>query len=178
MNILAVVGAGRKSGKTTTVEALVEELSSRGHRVGTIKQIHEEYFSIDKEGKDTWRHTRAGAEMVVSAAPREVCAIKSLRGKDRFKEAVHLLEGESLDYIVMEGDPRISLPRILVVRTTEEAKNFLETLDHVICISSLTEEGIDKDALEVPVFNPLDDVKEMADLVEKVFERIVPVAGG
>ncbi|MFQ5887918.1 MAG: molybdopterin-guanine dinucleotide biosynthesis protein B, partial [Candidatus Hydrothermarchaeales archaeon] len=121
MNILAVVGRGRKSGKTTTVECLVRELTSRGYKVGTIKHIHEEDFTIDTEGKDTWRHTKAGAKIVVSAAPKEVCAIKKLYGRDRFKEAVHMLEGESLDYIIVEGNPKITMPLILAVCTKEDA---------------------------------------------------------
>ncbi|MFQ5976083.1 MAG: molybdopterin-guanine dinucleotide biosynthesis protein B [Candidatus Hydrothermarchaeales archaeon] len=177
MNILAVVGAGRKSGKTTTVECLVKELSSRGFNVGTIKQIHEEDFSIDTEGKDTWRHIKAGAKIVVSAAPREVCAIKKIKG-NRFKEAVHLLESESMDYIVVEGDPKITMPRILAVRTRKDALGLLKEQEHVICISSLSPDKVKGNDVKKPVINPKENIKKIADLVVKVFKRLVPIAGG
>jgi molybdopterin-guanine dinucleotide biosynthesis protein len=44
MNVVAVIGAGQNSGKTTAVVALVSEFGLRGLRVGTIKQIHERKF--------------------------------------------------------------------------------------------------------------------------------------
>jgi hypothetical protein len=72
MDMIAVIGAGQNSGKTTAVEALVSEFTKRGLKVGTVKQIHEQNFSIDKKGKDTWRHSRAGAEIVVAASPNQV----------------------------------------------------------------------------------------------------------
>jgi len=178
MNILAVVGAGRKNGKTTTVESLVRELTSRGYSVGTIKQIHEVDFSVDKEGKDTWRHAKAGAKMVVSAAPREVCAIKKIEEGTRFKEAMRLLEGQSLDYIIVEGDPKITMPRILAVRTKNDAEKHLKEPEYIICISSLSPEKVESDSIKKRVINPDENIGEIADLVEKVFERIVPIAGG
>ena len=51
---------GRKNnGKTTLLEELTQELSTRGLKVGTIKHtghVHE----VDAEGKDSWRHRKAG----------------------------------------------------------------------------------------------------------------------
>ena len=45
MVILAVVGS-KNSGKTTTVELLVEGLTKNGHQVATVKRIHEPDFTI------------------------------------------------------------------------------------------------------------------------------------
>ena len=178
MNILAIVGAGRNSGKTTTVERLVEELTKRDFSVGTIKQIHEMDFSIDKKGKDTWRHAHAGAKIVVSAAPREICAIKTIEPSERFREAMRMLENESLDYIVVEGDPQITLPRILCSRTKEDAKRLIGEPEHAICISSLSPDKVKSKDIDLPVLSPVEDIAKIADLVEKVFERLVPIAGG
>jgi molybdopterin-guanine dinucleotide biosynthesis protein B len=71
-----VVSGFKKSGKTAVVEGLVRELVKRGYRVGTIKHIREKEFSMDSPGKDTWRHAKAGASVVVSLAPTEVAIIK------------------------------------------------------------------------------------------------------
>ena len=51
-------------GKTTLMERLVAEIKTRGLRVAVIKHDAHE-FDIDHEGKDSWRFTRAGAEVTV-----------------------------------------------------------------------------------------------------------------
>lgn len=73
--IIAVVG-GKKSGKTTAVEALTRELTKRGYQVAAVKHISEEGFSFDTEGKDTWRFAQAGAKTIIAVSPNEVVTIK------------------------------------------------------------------------------------------------------
>ena len=59
--VVSVVGVS-DSGKTTLMERLLKEIKSRGWRVATIKHdLHG--FDIDKPGKDSWRHARAGADI-------------------------------------------------------------------------------------------------------------------
>ncbi len=58
--IVSVVGKS-KSGKTTLIEKLIQELKSRGYRVATIKHIPQG-VSFDEPGKDSWRHLQAGSE--------------------------------------------------------------------------------------------------------------------
>lgn len=168
LNVIAVMGTGRKTGKTTTVEALVRELTSHGYRVGTIKQIPKEDFTIDTPNKDTWRHAEAGAKVVVSSAPHEVAAIKRLEGRERFAEAMHLLETENLDLIIVEGNPPADMPRILAARGPDRAKKLLkETEGSTICISSLTPENFSSAEFNIPVLQPVKDAEEMADLLVK-----------
>ena len=51
------------SGKTTLLEALLPALKRRGLRVAVVKHdVHG--FDIDQQGKDTWRLSRAGADVV------------------------------------------------------------------------------------------------------------------
>lgn len=161
MKIIAVIGAGRESGKTTTVEALVRELNARKYKVGAIKQIHEEDFSIDTPHKDTWRIAEAGAKIVVAAAPREIAAIKRLKNEERFAEAMRLLENEALDLIIVEGNPPLDVPKIFVARNPEAVRKILPTVKGVLCIASLSPEKFDSQ-----VFHPLRDVKKIADIIE------------
>ncbi len=169
MKVIAVIGSGRRSGKTTTVESLVRELTRRGKRVGTIKQIHEDDFTLDTEKKDTWRHAHAGARIVVAAAPHEVAVMKQIKTEDRLDEAMNLLKGEELDYVLIEGNPRREMPMIFAagkVRKVETAQKILKDVKgELICISALTPEKFDKDAFSVPVLHPTRDVERMADLV-------------
>ncbi len=63
--VLLIVGY-KKVGKTTLIERLVPELSSRGYRVGTVKHHYSEFpIEVDAQGTDSWRHRRAGASGAV-----------------------------------------------------------------------------------------------------------------
>ncbi len=61
--ILCFVGRSN-SGKTTLIERLIPELVQAGYRVATIKHAGHG-FDLDTEGKDSWRHKRAGASAVM-----------------------------------------------------------------------------------------------------------------
>lgn len=164
-NVIAVLGAGRESGKTSTMEGLIKELTRRGYKVGAIKQIHEEDFSIDTPEKDTWRIAEAGARIVVAAAPREVAAIKRLQSEDRFTEALKLMQGEELDIVLVEGNPPMDVPKIFVARSPGAAKRIMPKVGgKILCISSFHPESFDKTKFKV--YHPKRDVKKMARLIE------------
>jgi len=164
MRLLSVIGTGRESAKTTTVESLIKEFTSRGYNVGAIKQIHEPDFSIDTEEKDTWRMTKAGAKVVVGAAPKEISLIKSVEN-DRFKESLELLRVYDLDLIVIEGNPLHDVPMILASKEPEKALKLLKEKD-LICLVSLTPEIFNGDDIAVPIYHPIKDVKTLADYTE------------
>ncbi|UCF45147.1 MAG: molybdopterin-guanine dinucleotide biosynthesis protein B, partial [Candidatus Bathyarchaeota archaeon] len=75
MQIIAVVGS-KKSGKTTTTENLIRELTERGYKVAAIKHISEADFTIDIAGKDTWKFAKAGAKTIISIAANEIATIE------------------------------------------------------------------------------------------------------
>ena len=65
------------TGKTTYLERLIAALKARGLRVAAVK--HDAHrFELDREGKDSWRFARAGAE-VVAVADGEKCAVFTYR---------------------------------------------------------------------------------------------------
>jgi molybdopterin-guanine dinucleotide biosynthesis protein B len=49
----------KNAGKTTVAEFLVERFVRDGLRVAAVKHIHHE-FTIDTQGKDTWRLSKKG----------------------------------------------------------------------------------------------------------------------
>ena len=161
LRAVAVVGF-RKSGKTTVVEGLVRELVKRGYRVGTIKHIREKEFSIDVPGKDTWRHAKAGASVVVSLAPREVATVTKRSAK--IEEVMVMLQW--LDFIILEGFRRSKgIAKIATPRTAEETAKLVDKFT-IACIG-YSSRGL-------PVLK-LDQVKELADIVE---EKALPVLPG
>jgi molybdopterin-guanine dinucleotide biosynthesis protein B len=74
MKIIAFVGAS-DSGKTSLISELVAEFKRRGLRTSVLKHTSH-CFTIDSEGKDTWKFARAGAEGVAVVSPRKWAVIQ------------------------------------------------------------------------------------------------------
>ncbi len=110
--VVSVIGL-KKCGKTTVVEHLVRELKRRGHSVGTVKSMVRSTFSIDVEGKDTFRHREAGASFVISLSRTETAFIQGHEpGKGRRTlYDISPLVPPGTDFLVCEGleddDPSI-----------------------------------------------------------------------
>ncbi|MFQ5576026.1 MAG: molybdopterin-guanine dinucleotide biosynthesis protein B [Anaerolineae bacterium] len=73
--VICVVGRS-KAGKTTLLEKLIPRLKERGYRLATIKHHSHPGIEMDRPGKDTWRHARAGSDHVIIAAPDRVASIR------------------------------------------------------------------------------------------------------
>jgi molybdopterin-guanine dinucleotide biosynthesis protein B len=159
-----------KSGKTTTIERIISELKRRGYRVGSVKNIHYEDFSLDVVGSNTWRHKQAGSEMVVARGFKETDILVP-----RQLDMETILSYFDHDYVIIEGVSGTILPKILCAGEHEEIENRLNGLVFVISgrISNRLSEynGI-------PVINPLSDVNKLVDLIEdKVTDRMPFVNG-
>ena len=63
MRVFGIIG-WKNSGKTGLLERLVENITSRGFSVSTMKHAHHN-FDIDHKGKDSYRHRKAGAHQVL-----------------------------------------------------------------------------------------------------------------
>ncbi|HNV34118.1 MAG TPA: molybdopterin-guanine dinucleotide biosynthesis protein B [Bacillota bacterium] len=115
MKVFAVSGL-HGTGKTTVVEHLVRELVRRGLKVATVKDIHYEGFTMDKEGTNTWRHRAAGACTVAARGLRETDFVYGFRMP--MEEVVSRIEA---DVVVIEGAHDEPYPRITCATMPEEA---------------------------------------------------------
>ena len=79
MRLIAVVGPGG-TGKTSLIELLVAELKRRGLSVGVIKHCSRG-FTLDHQGKDSWRLKEAGSDGVGLVSPGETAIIQRTTGK-------------------------------------------------------------------------------------------------
>ena len=93
-SIVAWSGAG----KTTLLEGLIPELKRRGLRVAVIKHDAHD-FEIDREGKDTWRLTRAGADVTAIASASRAAVMEN---RPVSEEAL-LSHIRDVDLILTEG---------------------------------------------------------------------------
>lgn len=112
--VVSVVGRS-DSGKTTLIVKLLPWLSARGWRVGTVKHdVHG--FTMDHEGKDTYRHFEAGAGAVLIAGPGEIAYRERTSATAPAAELVERFMG-GFDLVITEGYRTGSWPKVEVVRS-------------------------------------------------------------
>ncbi len=98
------------SGKTTLVTALINRLTKFGLRIGAVKH-HRHRFEIDREGKDSWRFARAGAQKTLLAGPSQTALIEQTAAERPLTElAAEYLSG--LDLVLVEGFKLAAIPKI------------------------------------------------------------------
>jgi len=105
---LAFVGPSG-SGKTTLIEKLIARLSSQGVRVGAIKRSHHR-VDIDREGKDSWRFRRAGANPTAVAGEGFIAHMEKTDKKIELDQLLKKFEGKA-DIVLIEGFKNENVPR-------------------------------------------------------------------
>ncbi len=156
--IVSVIGKS-KSGKTTLIEGLVQELNSRGYRVATIKHVPQE-VSFDEPGKDSWRHLQAGSEAAVISSPEKIVTVKRVERDSTLDDVAHSL-GEDYDIILTEGFKQGNAPKIEVHR--KDTGPPLKGVKRLIAI--VTDEPLETKARQ---FSP-EDINGLANLLERGF---------
>ena len=157
-----------KSGKTSTVTALISMLKQRGNRVAAIKDIHYEAFTMEREGSDSWKFQQSGAEAIFARGLKETYLIKPERLS--LTDMLGLLEA---DWVIVEGMKKEPLPKIICAETEEQLTELVDA--NVMAISGKISENM-REYKGLPVINSLTDASRLADLVEqKVFE-VLPIA--
>lgn len=173
----AIVSFAAKSGtgKTTLVVKLITELKRRGYRVGAIK--HDAHnFSMDKEGKDSWRFTDAGADTMLVTSQEKLAMIK--RNPENLEPSVQDSIDRyfsDVDVVLTEGFKKHDLPKIEVHRRDcrKELLYRSRDLDPTL-IAIASDEPLDVD---IPVFD-LNDAAALCDFIEQRFLGRVPDSTG
>ena len=159
--VICVVGRS-KVGKTSFLEKLIPELKSRGYRVATIKRHAHPGFDIDRPGKDTWRHARAGSDHVIIAAPDKVASIRRVPQEPALDELLDAID--DVDIILTEGYKRSSKPKIEVLRAAHHRQPLCAPAELLALVSDFSL------PFNVPLFS-LNDAAGVADLIEERFFR-------
>jgi formylmethanofuran dehydrogenase subunit E len=156
--VLLVVGY-KKVGKTTLIEKLIPELSSRGYRVGTVKHHHSDYpAGVDIEGTDTWRHRQAGASSVALATPTEFALFRNSDSSSSLDQLISALG--PADIVLVEGFHDVARAKIEVI--SPSIKDPRCKADDLL-LAFVTP---NRSETTVPSFAP-DIIKSLADRIEK-----------
>jgi molybdopterin-guanine dinucleotide biosynthesis protein B len=155
--IVSIVGKSN-SGKTTLLEKIIADLVHRGYRVATIKH-NRHGFNIDHEGKDIYRHKKAGAHTTVVSSPHQLALVQDVDHDHSFEEIREKFISGA-DIILTEGFKVNDYPKIEVFRS--ELKRELISKKEGGLVAVATNVSLD---IDVPCLD-LNDPKTVADFIE------------
>jgi molybdopterin-guanine dinucleotide biosynthesis protein B len=159
--IVSFVGRSN-SGKTTLIERVIPELVRAGYKVATVKHAGHG-FDLDTEGKDSWRHKRAGASSVMVLSKGSMAMFADVSDQMTVEEVRDRFLDRTYDLIIAEGWKHEGYPKIVIVR--EQVGEIPVSTDGLLAVVS--DRQID---LSVPLFG-LDDVAGVAALIMKQFPK-------
>ena len=156
--IICIVGKS-ESGKTTIIEKLIPELKKRGYSIGSIKHTCQA-FDIDKKGKDSWRHRKAGADIVVIASTDKIAMIKNndCESLDCLKKYFN-----GVDLIIAEGYNKENIAKIEIIRKASGKNPICLGNNKLIAVVTDTETEH-----KVPEFS-LEEIDNLADFIENKY---------
>ena len=176
MIIVSLIGL-KKCGKTTTAEALISEFKSRGMKVGGVKWMVHSDFTIDTEGKDTWRQKRAGADFVISMSKDELAFVQDRPERPSLDDVLALVPPDT-EILICEGlmDSGPNIIKIVVAKAMETLNETFEVRgvkDGVIALSGIIANG-DAKHPHLPILNCIlpGGAKRLADLILTTYEEM------
>jgi molybdopterin-guanine dinucleotide biosynthesis protein B len=155
---ISIIGKS-ESGKTTLIEKLIPEMKRRGYRIGSVKHTAHG-FDMDREGKDSFRHQKAGAETVAVASPRQIVLIKNVDSDSLENVESYFTD---MDLLFVEGYKKEKRPKIEVFNADYHKMPINPDDENLFAF--VTDDSVE---VRVPRFR-MDQIKELADLIEKKY---------
>jgi molybdopterin-guanine dinucleotide biosynthesis protein B len=106
------------SGKTTLIEKVAKELI-KSFKIAIIKNDPKDKALFDIEGKDSYKFSQTGAEVVVTSPTRTTYFSHREKSLDEIVD----MFGD-FDYLLVEGLKTLPLPRVAIFRNAIEESYF------------------------------------------------------
>ena len=155
---------GRKnSGKTTLIVELVQELTRRGYRIGTVKHTHHNH-ELDTPGKDSYCHRESGSSAVGILSPNMNAIFwpgerGHKRGSDKYEQFDALMA--DCDIVLVEGDSAAIAPKIEVFRAANTDQAMAKEDPSIAAVVTDDDLDFEFDTL------PRNQIGAIADSIEK-----------
>lgn len=144
------------TGKTTFLEQLIPELKGRGLRLAVLKH-DAHHFEMDKPGKDTYRFSAAGADVVTISNREKFALIEQPKEELTVADIVSRLP--QVDIVLTEGYKKSSYPKIEIHRAALQ-RPLIASPQELLAI--MTDEPVDSPAKQLS----LTDIAGCADLIQ------------
>jgi len=142
------------SGKTTLVEKLAKILL-QSQRVAIIKNDPKDKAQFDTEGKDSYKFTQTGAEVVITSPTRTTYFSQREKSLD---DIVSMLS--DFDILLVEGLKTLPLPRIAIFRDTIDESYF--DCSEAIAI----DDSVDISSYDIPSHIDILDLNNTLEIIE------------
>lgn len=158
--VISIIGKRSNVGKTRIFCQIIKELKVRNYKVATIKHHHEGDFEIDKQGKDSWKYAKAGADVVVLSSSVKIAKIEKVETEYTLDKIIKTIG--NVDIIITEGYRDENKPKIEVLRKGFSEK-VISSKEELLCIVS--DFQLAEDILQFR----FEEVKKIVDFIEKKF---------
>jgi molybdopterin-guanine dinucleotide biosynthesis protein B len=157
--VFSIVASSSNVGKTTVLCNIIKELKARNFRVATIK--HDAHsFDIDNPGKDTWKHSQAGSDIVMISSSKKFAKIEKVEKEYTLDEII--AEIKNVDIIITEGYKLENKPKLYIYRK-EVTEDFLCRDEEIFAIVS-----DDEHEKAIPTFG-FHETDKLVDFIAKKF---------
>ena len=143
------------TGKTTLLEQLIPLLKARGLHLAVLKH-DAHHFEMDQPGKDTYRFTAAGADVVTISNPEKFALIERPQTELTVADIVSRLP--QVDLVLTEGYKHSRYPKIEIHRAVLN-RPLLTPEAQLLAV--MTDEPLD---VSVPQL-PLEDLSGCAEII-------------
>ena len=144
------------TGKTTLIEQLVRSLKAQGLRIAVIKHDGHD-FEIDREGKDSWRFTQAGADISIITSTAKTALIE--QRPLSFVQVAAMVR--DVDLILVEGYKQEDFTQIGICRQTT-GKGFPADIENYAAVATDAEMEVSG----IPGFG-FDDIGGLTEFIMK-----------
>jgi len=147
------------SGKTTLLTRLLPELIGRGYRVSTIKHTHHN-VEVDKPGKDSYAHRKAGATEVMVGSPQRWALMHENLDNPEATLDEMIERMTPVDLLLVEGFKKYPLDKLEIYRQ-DNGKPLISPDDPRI-VAIATDTALPE--VNVPAFD-INDISAIADFI-------------
>lgn len=141
------------SGKTETITKVVKYFSEKGYKIATVKHIPGN-FTIDNEGKDTWKMGNAGSKLVIASSDIETTfIIKESLDLKKIIQIINILN--DYDLILVEGFKTVPWIKKIKFGNGERMENTVMDYDNLDNLIKYIENELKIDGIvkKLPNFN-------------------------
>ena len=161
VKVISIVATKSETGKTTLIEALIPILKEKNYNIGVLK--HDAHnFEIDKEGKDSYRFVKAGADKMVISSKEKIAMIEKTKEEKDVEEILELFI--DMDLVIIEGYKNNGYPKIEVHRKEIDSKLLYENadVDKTKFLAIATNEKLNLNIEQLDI----NDVNKIAEFIE------------